>query len=80
MMHYEDKPEDLIQDTKSFLNSDYGKHIVSILESMKQGYLSGAANVELPHPERYAAKYSAFKEALDLIYSPLDENTPSQGK
>lgn len=78
-MSYEDKPDDLIQDTKDFLKSDYGQHIVSTLERMQEGYLSGAANIELPYPERHAAKYSALKEVCDLIYSPLDDNTPTHG-
>lgn len=79
MSRYEEKPEDLIQDTKEFVRSDYGSHVMSILEAMCDGYLSRAADVELPHPERYAAKYSALKEVLDLIKSPLDDDTPTHG-
>jgi hypothetical protein len=71
MSDYLDRPDDLAHDTKNFLKSEYGKHIVSTLESMKDGYLSKASNVELPYPERYAAKYSAIKEVMDLINSPI---------
>lgn len=79
MNHYEDKPDDLIQDTKDFLKSDYGKHIVSILQEKATGYLSSVADISAEHPDRYAAKYSATKEVLDLMYSPLDDDTPSLG-
>lgn len=79
MSHYEDRPEDLLQDTKNFLNSDYGKYIVSTLEETAQGHLAGACNMKDPYPERYAAKYSALKEVLDLINSPLDDSTPTHG-
>lgn len=79
MSHYDDRPDDLIQDTKDFLKSDYGKHIVLTLKEMQEGFLSGAANMEANHPERYAAKYSALKEVIDLINSPLDDNTPTHG-
>lgn len=79
MSHYEDKPEDLVQDTKDFLNSEFGKYIMPILQEKAQGHLSRVADVECEHPERYAAKYSATKEVLDLIYQPLDDDTPSLG-
>jgi len=79
MSHYEDKPEDLVQDTKMFLNSDYGKHITTILKEKLEGHLAGAANIETPYPERHAAKYGAVKEVLDLIHSPLDDGTPTHG-
>ncbi len=79
MSHYEDKPEDLIQDTKNFLESDYGKYIVSTLQETADGHLAGASNIENSYPERYAAKYSAVKEVLNLIHSPLDDDTPTRG-
>lgn len=79
MSHYEDRPEDLVQDTKGFLKSEYGKYVVSTLRGMSDGSLSRAGNMEIPYPERYAAKYSAFKEVLELIYSPLDDDTPTHG-
>lgn len=79
MSHYDDKPDDLIQDTKDFLKSDYGKHIVSTLQETAQGHLAEVANIKAEHPDRYAAKYSAYKEVLDLIHSPLDDHTPSLG-
>lgn len=79
MTHYEDKPDDLAQDTKDFLKSDYGQHIVSTLQETAKGHLANVADIKAEHPERYAAKYSALKEILDLIYSSLDDNTPSHG-
>ena len=79
MSHYDSKPDDLIQDTKDFLKSDYGKHIVSTLEETAQGLLSNVADIKAEHPERYAAKYSAYKEVLDLIHQPLDDDIPSLG-
>lgn len=79
MSHYDDKPEDLLQDTKAFLKSDYGQYITSILEEKALGYLANADNIEIAYPERYLAKHSAVKEVLDLIHSPLDDNTPSLG-
>lgn len=79
MSHYEERPDDLVQDAKDFLKSGYGQYIVSILEDKAVGYLANADNVECPYPERYLAKHSALKEVLDLIHSPLDGNTPTHG-
>lgn len=79
MSHYTDKPEDLTQDTKEFLNSEYGKYLVPILEDLKQGYLSAASDMQHPYPERYLAKFSALKEVTDLILSPLDDSNPTHG-
>lgn len=79
MSHYDERPDDLIQDTKDFLKSDYGQHIVSTLEEVAVGHLAKADNMECPYPERYLAKHSAIKEVLDLIHSPLDDSTPSHG-
>lgn len=70
-MSYDDRPKDLTQDTQAFLNSEYGKHIVSTLEDMSVGYLAVADNMECPYPERYLAKHSAVKEVLDLIKQPI---------
>lgn len=79
MKPYLDRPQDVLQDTKDFLKSEYGQYIVSTLREKADGHLAGASNIENPYPERYAAKYSALKEVLDLIHSPLDDDTPSQG-
>lgn len=77
MSHYDDRPDDLVQDTKKLLASDLGKFLLPILEEKAAGYLALADDMERPYPERYLAKHSAVKEVLDLIYSPLDDNTPS---
>lgn len=79
MNYYDDKQDDLIQDTKDFLKSDYGQHIVSTLLETGRGYLSSVADIKAEHPDRYAAKYSALKEVLDLIYQPLDDDTLPHG-
>jgi hypothetical protein len=79
MSYYDDKPDDLIQDTKNFLDSDYGKHIVTTLLETGKGDLSSVADIKAEHPDRYAAKYSALKEVLDLIYQPLDDHIPPHG-
>lgn len=79
MSPYEDNPEDLVQDTKGFLKSEYGKYVISTIQEMSEGSLSRAGNMDTPYPERYAAKYSALKEVLELIYSPLDDDTPTHG-
>ncbi len=79
MSHYQDKPEDLVQDTKQFLNSEYGKYLIPILEETAEGHLSNADNIDCPYPERYLAKHSAIKEVLNTIYSPLDDDTPARG-
>jgi hypothetical protein len=77
--HYDEKPGDLIQDTKDFLKSEYGQYFISILEDTAEGYLAEVANIKARYPERYAAKYSALKEVLALINSPLDDDTPLHG-
>lgn len=79
MSYYDDKPDHLVQDTKDFLKSEYGKHIVSTLVESGRGHLAGVADIKAEHPERYAAKYSATKEVLDLIYQPLDDDISPLG-
>lgn len=71
MRHYEEKPEDLLQDTKDFLKSDLGKYIMETLEEKAKGHLSGASDINAKYPERYAAKYSALKEVIEFIKSPI---------
>lgn len=79
MSHYDEKPEDLVQDTKQFLKSEYGQYLVGILRDKAKGYLTATADVRAEHPERHAARFSVTKEFLDLIYQPLDDDTPSLG-
>lgn len=79
MSNYDEKPEDLIQDTKEFLKSEFGQHIMSTLEAKREGFLSSVANIKEEHPDRYAAKYSALKEVIEFIESPLDDDIPSHG-
>ena len=78
-MSYDERTDDLIQDTKVFLKSEYGTYLISTLQEMADGYLAGAADIRIEHPERYAAKYSAIKDVLNLIHSPLGDDTPSHG-
>jgi hypothetical protein len=71
MSHYDTRPDDLVQDTKQFLESEYGKYVVSTLEEMQSGNLTNTADIKAEHPERWAARYSAVKEVLELIKSPV---------
>jgi hypothetical protein len=79
MNRYEDNPKNLAADAKDFLNSEYGKHIVSILLETANGHLAKVADIKAEHPDRYAAKYSAIKEVLALLYQPLDDDIPPLG-
>lgn len=79
MSNYDKNPDELIQDTKEFVKSDYGQHIITTLQETAKGLLSNVADIKAEHPDRYAAKYSAYKEVLGLIYSPLDDDIPSLG-
>jgi hypothetical protein len=79
MSYFDERPNDLVQDTKQFLESEYGKYLVGVIQDKCSGTLGAVADINVEHPERYAAKYSALKEVLDLIYSPLDDHTPSHG-
>jgi hypothetical protein len=71
--------EDLIQDTKEFLASQYGKYITQILSEKAEGFLSAASDIREEHPERHLAKYSALKEVLELINLPLDDDSRTRG-
>lgn len=71
MSYYDDRPDELVQDTKNFLNSEYGKYVMSTLEEMAVGNLAKADNMEHPYPERYLAKHSAQKEVIGFIQSPI---------
>jgi len=73
------KEKDLIEDTKQFLQSQYGKYIVEILTEKSKGLLSLAAVIDTPYPERYLAKHSGVQEALDLFYLPLDDDLRAHG-
>lgn len=68
-----------MHDTKEFLKSEYGQHIVSTLQATAKGHLAGVADISAEHPDRYAAKFSAVKEVLELIYQPLDDDIPPLG-
>lgn len=70
---------DLLQDTKSFLGSEYGVYIMSILSDKADGLLSSASDLHEPYPDRYIAKLSAIKEVIDLINSPLDDDKSARG-
>jgi hypothetical protein len=66
------KPEELITDTKAFINSDYGKYIIEQLEAMQRGYEASAENPKELHPVRYLDRSVTIKEVLSLIYSPIE--------
>lgn len=70
-MSYEDRPKDLAQDAKAFLDSEYGKYVMDILDQKAEGHLARADDMETPYPERYLAKHSAVKEVIDLLNSPI---------
>lgn len=71
MNYYDENPEQLSKDTRSFLSSNYGEYLMAIIEATADGHLSTARNMEHPYPDRYLAKNSAVKEVLDLIRQPL---------
>jgi len=71
--------KDLQQDTKDFLGSQYGQYVTVTLSEIAEAYLSSAQNIEVEHPERYLAKYSAIKEVLTFINQPLDNDKSTRG-
>lgn len=71
MSAYIDRPEDIAQDTKVFLNTELGQHITTTLAEMQQGFLSQASDMNAEHPDRYLAKYITVQEVIDLINSPI---------
>jgi hypothetical protein len=79
MSHYEDKPDDLIQDTKNFLKSEYGVYLTGIINEKIDGYLSSAMQPQLARPDLPLGSYRGIKEIEDLIKSPLDDDTPTRG-
>lgn len=78
-MTYADRTEDLIQDTKVFLKSEFGAYVMETLSEMQKGFLSQASDMSNEHPDRYLAKYNALQEVLELIRQPLDDDTPLHG-
>lgn len=79
MNPYSERLEDMRQDTKMFLESELGMHIMETLKTKLEGHLSNASDVSTEHPERHIAKYSAVKEIIEFIQSPLDDHTPTHG-
>lgn len=71
MSKYIDRPEDITQDTKAFLKSEFGQYITTTLVEMQQALLSKASDMNEEHPDRYLAKYSAVQGVLDLINSSI---------
>jgi hypothetical protein len=78
-MSYPSKPADLRQDTKQFLASEYGKHFTEILREKMAGSLSAASDKSNPNRLNDLDKFSAYKEVIELIESPLDDDIPSRG-
>lgn len=73
------KDEDLKQDSIQYMGSQLGIHHMSVLTAMQEGFLSQASSISEEHPDRYLAKYSAIKEVIEFLKSPLDDDTPSRG-
>lgn len=73
------KAEDLRQDTKQFVSSQLGSHILTTIEEMMRGELSAATDMSAIYPERHLARYSALEEVLDFIRQPLDDDTSPRG-
>lgn len=68
--------KDMAQDAKQFRSSQYGKHVLQILEQKKAGHLSSARNVKEEHPDRYLAKYDEVESLLELL---LDDSISPRG-
>lgn len=68
------KEKELQEDTRRFLKSQYGNHVMTTLEEISLGHLSNAADISTEHPDRHLAKYSAIKEIIDFIQQPLDDD------
>lgn len=78
-MSYAERPEDLKQDTKNFLLSEYGQYIMQILKDKSQGELVNVTNINETHVDRYAQRYAVIKEIVELIQQPLDDDTSPRG-
>jgi hypothetical protein len=78
MVYPDDRMKDLVQDAKAFASSEYGQYIKGILEQKAEGYLTSVGDVNVEHPERFAAKFGELKEVINLLFTPLDDDTPSQ--
>lgn len=73
-MSYLDKPEDLLQDTKQFLKTEFGAYFMSTLKEMQANAISDASSVTQLNKEWHLAKYNAFQEVLNLIKQPLEDD------
>lgn len=80
MSHYDRNPKDLAQDTKQFLDSQFGRYFMETLGEMQQGSLSRASDINAMHPDRYLAKYNAVQEVVNFITSPLDDHISTHGQ
>ena len=70
-MTYTERPEDLMQDTKDFLKSEYGSYITDTLIEMQQNAILEASSVSQLNKEWHLAKYNALQEVLNLIKQPV---------
>jgi hypothetical protein len=65
------KLENLVEDTKQFLSSEYGIYLMQILEDTAQGHMSKAKNVQEQSPIRSLDRATAVMEVIQTIKSPL---------
>ena len=78
MSYYDDRADELRQDTKAFLKSEFGKYVMEILDAKEQGLLSSIMNIKNPYIDRSASELRAIKEVKEL-FTPLDDNIPLHG-
>lgn len=67
MIPYEDDTNRINKDAKQFLESEYGKFQLKIIDELIEGALSDASNIKQENPDRYLARYAAFKEVKEVF-------------
>ena len=76
---YAERTKDLQQDTKEFLKTELGVHIIRTLQQKAEGELSSARRVNEPYADRYVQRYAAIQETIEFIREPLDDDISPRG-
>lgn len=65
--------EELLLQTRNFMQSEYGQYIMKTLDDMHTGKLANAQSVANDNPIRELDRAVGVKEVIKFIGSPLED-------
>jgi hypothetical protein len=64
--------EELLLQTRNFLQSEYGQYIMTTLTEMHSGKLANAQSVATINPIRELDRAVGIKEVIEMLHSPME--------